>query len=424
MMNETLDKFRKLTKVFDPIYRPYEDAKDGPGDSYVPEAHEEYRRNLVQALELNESVKWLVAGQPGCGKTTMLLSVAQHLRKQGRLVVFVDLESLLSVQDLSWVELYLAVIFQILEETRQQRVSFLPATLEYARSSLQRLYERGTVDSTHDGLIAAVREILSIARIGKELRDELREQVRRTGEDPLRLLRLLLADIKSNRPIVIVDGIDKVAPDQARTKFLSDDAKTPLDDTPGATVLTIPISLVYEPAYNLLSERYNNAEGAVLSAVRLYDFDSNTRKRQLSDKGIEVLQRVIRARIDPIDPEIITPAAMQRAIVGSGGNMRELARCLQNSVIKASVRNSPYIDEEHVAAFIADKRESFRRGLSPEFLPVLEKVRKEYKLEGPGEITKLLLYGLWIVEYRNGQAWYSLPNPVEQLLESLERRSS
>lgn len=73
MMSDTFDKFRQLTKVFDPIYRPYEDAKGGPGESYVPEAHEEYRGNLIRALELSESVKWLVAGQPGCGKTTMLL---------------------------------------------------------------------------------------------------------------------------------------------------------------------------------------------------------------------------------------------------------------------------------------------------------------------------------------------------------------
>lgn len=424
MMTDTFDKFRKLTKVFDPIYRPYEDAKGGPGESYVPEAHEDYRGNLIQALELSESVKWLVAGQPGCGKTTMLLSVAQHFRKQDRLVVFVDLENLVAVQDLSWVELYFAIMYELLEETRRRKILISDATIDTTRGWLERVQMQGQISSDTQSVAGALQQLLSMARKGRDLREELRKQVKSIDVEPADFLNAMLSDVAVHRPIVIVDGVDKLAPDVARDRFLKDGESPPLYDTFGATVLTIPISLVYEPAYNLLSERYNNAEGAVLSAVRLYDFDSNTRKRQLSDKGIEVLQRVIRARIDPIDPEIITPAAMQRAIVGSGGNMRELARCLQNSVIKASVRNSPYIDEEHVAAFIADKRESFRRGLSPEFLPVLEKVRKEYKLEGPGEITKLLLYGLWIVEYRNGQAWYSLPNPVEQLLESLERRSS
>ena len=104
--------------------------------------------------------------------------------------------------------------------------------------------------------------------------------------------------------------------------------------------------------------------------------------------------------------------------------MRELARLLQASVVKAHVREASFLDEEHVSAAIADRRESFRRALSPEFRPVLEKVQKEHKLEGPGEVTRLLLYGLWVMEYRNGEAWYSLPNPVEQLLESLERRGT
>jgi energy-coupling factor transporter ATP-binding protein EcfA2 len=424
MMSDTLDKFRKLTKVFDPIYRPYEDAKGGPGASYVPEAHEEYRGNLVQALELNESVKWLVAGQPGCGKTTMLLSVAQHLRKQGRLVVFVDLESLVSVQDLSWVELHFAIMFELLEETKRQKMIVSAATIDRTRGWLERIQVQGQISSDVQSVASALQQLLSMARKGRDLREELRKQVKSIDVEPADFLNAMLEDVAVHRPIVMVDGVDKLAPDVARTRFLKDGESPPLYDTFGATVLTIPISLVYEPAYNLLGERYNNAESAVLPAVRLYDFDSKTRKRQFSDKGLDVLQRVIRARIDPIDPEIITPAAMQRAIVGSGGNMRELARCLQNSVIKASVRESPFIDEEHVAAFIADKRESFRRALSPEFRPVLEKVRKEYKLEGPGEVTKMLLYGLWIMEYRNGEAWYSLPNPVEQLLESLERRSS
>lgn len=424
MMSDTLDKFRKLTKVFDPIYRPYEDAKDGPGESYVPEAHEEYRENLVQALELSESVKWLVAGQPGCGKTTMLLSVAQHLRKQGRLVVFVDLESLLSVQDLSWVELHFAIMFELLEEARRQKITFSAATLDQTRGWLERIQMQGQISSDEQSIGLALQQLLSMARRGRDLREELRKQVKSIDVEPVDFLNAMLADVASYRPIVIVDGVDKLAPDVARARFLKDGESPPLHDTLGATVLTIPISLVYESAYNLLSERYNNAESAVLPAVRLYDFDLKTRKRQFSEKGLDVLQRVIRVRIDPIDPEIITGAAMHRAIIGSGGNMRELARCLQNSIIKAHVRKSSVIEEEHVAAVIADKRESFRRALSPDFRPVLEKVRKEYKLEGPGEITKMLLYGLWIMEYRNGETWYSLPNPVEQLLESLERRSS
>lgn len=424
MMSDTLVKFRKLTQVFDPIYRPYEDATDGPGDSYVPEAHKDYRENLVRTLELNDRVKWLVAGQPGCGKTTLLMSVAQHLRAQGRLVVFVDLEKLVAVQDLTWIELHVAIMFELLSEAERGAVQVPASTLQRMSKWLGRVYARGQIEPSLTAVITSLRQFLSTAAKAKDLRDQLREQVKTVDEDPLDHLRQLLLDEDAHRPVVIVDGVDKLTPEEARARFLKDGQKPPLEDTPGATVLTIPISLVYEPTFNLLSEHYNNADSAVLPAVRLYDFDSVTRKRQISEKGLDVLQRVVHARVDPVDPEIVSPLAVKRAIIGSGGNMRELARLLQASVVKAHVRSASFMDEEHVAAAIADRRESFRRTLMPEFRPVLEKVQKEYRLDGPGDVTRMLLYGLWVMEYRNGEAWYSLPDPVEQLLVSLERRKA
>ncbi|HRI63428.1 MAG TPA: hypothetical protein PK156_04300 [Polyangium sp.] len=424
MMSDTLKKFRELTKVFDPIYRPYEDAQDGPGDSYVPEAHKDYRENLVRTLELNDRVKWLVAGQMGCGKTTLLLSAAQHLRAQGRLVVFVNLEKIVRVADLSWIELHVAIIAELLLEADRRAMPVSVPTLERIEKWLAVVFARAQVAPNVQAVIAGLQLFLSTVGKAKDLRDQLREKVKTINDDPLDHLRQLLFDMDAHRPVVIVDGVDKWSPEYARERFLTEGEKQPLEDTPGATVLTIPISLVYEPTFNVLSEHYNNADNAVLPAVRLYDFDGQTRKRQTSEKGLEVLQRVVRARVDPVDPEVVSPLAVRRAIIGSGGNMRELARLLQASVVKAHVREASFVDEEHVAAAIADRRESFRRTLMPEFRPVLEKVQKEYRLDGPGDVTRMLLYGLWVMEYRNGETWYSLPDPVEQLLVSLERRKA
>ena len=109
-MLDTRGKFRELTRVFDPIYQPRQSDDDGPGDSYVPETHEGYRRQLEAALDLNDNAKLLVAGQPGCGKTTLLLSLTAAMRREGRVVAFVDLEAQTAVQDLDPVEMYLAVL--------------------------------------------------------------------------------------------------------------------------------------------------------------------------------------------------------------------------------------------------------------------------------------------------------------------------
>jgi len=419
-MSDPRAKFRELTRVFDPIYRPYEAAADGPGSSYVPEAHEDYRKQLEAALDLNDNAKLLVAGQPGCGKTTLLLSVAHRLRQEGRVVAFVDLEAQTAVQDLGAVEMYLASMAELLSEAKKLGAALDPATVEGCRAWLEQMQEGAPVPADPQAMADALRRYLSSVRESNLLRDELRRQVKQGGSDPLDLLGRLLLNLEAQRPVVILDGLDKLPPVQARDTFL-DDKRKPMVEAPGAAILTIPLSLVYEPTFNVLSERYNNADSAVLPAVRLWDFDADKRERKQSERGTRILRRIVEARVDPIDPRVVMPEAMERAIRGSGGNIRELARLMQSSVLKAHVRRSSFVEEEDVVTAIADQRESFRRAYDPRFLPVLQKVRDEFRLEGPGEIPKQLIYGLWVLEYRNGIAWYSLPDPVEQLLQHLER---
>lgn len=423
-MSDARDKFRELTRVFDPIYQPRQDAADGPGASYVPETHEDYRRQLDAALDLNDSAKLLVAGQPGCGKTTLLLSVAQTLRKQGRIVAFVDLEAQTAVQDFDSVEMHLAALSEVLAEAERSGAKVSPETLQACRAWLDRVESREDTPAEPRSIIASLRRQLSLVRGDSGLREEMRQIVREVREDELfDCLSQALQDLADRRPVVILDGLDKLPPVRAGETFLND-KKKPMAEANGAAILTIPLSVVYEPTFNLLSERYNNAHNAVLPAVRLWDFDATNRRRTRSEKGVEILRKIVSARVNPVDPNVVMPDAMERAIVGSGGNIRELARLMQSAVVKAHVRLGSFIETMDIEAAIADRRESFRRAFDPLFLPLLQRVRTEYQLDESSNVAKQLLYGLWVIEYRNGSAWYSLPEPVEQLLRQMERASA
>src|SRR5262249_3187778 len=116
--------------------------------------------------------------------------------------------------------------------------------------------------------------------------------------------------------------------------------------------------------------------------------------------------------------------AMGLVLESSGGNLRELARLMQASIVKAVVRESPHIARHHVEEAIADQRESFGRVYQGRFLPVLLRVRAEHQLDNTDDIGKLLLYGLWVVEYRNGIVWYDLPLPVRRLVEQRHRKQT
>lgn len=424
VMSDVRAKFRELTRIFDPIYRPDQSAAGGPGASYVPEAHEDYRKKLEIALDLNDNVKLLVAGQPGCGKTTLLLRVRRKLREEGRIAAFVDLEAQTAVHDLGSVEMHVAAIAALLIEVKEVNAPLDPATLDACKRWIAELQSGIEPPVAPDELAAAFRRQLAAVQESKGIRDELRDRVKLgQSEDPQAILARLLNDLAPRRPVVILDGLDKLPPLQARGTFL-DDKKKPMVELPGSAILTIPLSVVYEPTFNVLGERYNNASDAVLPAVRPWELDAKTRQRTPSEHGLRVLRRIIAVRVEPIDPTIILPDAVDRAVVGSGGNIRELARLLQASVVKAALRRGSLIEPQDIEVAIADQRESFRRGLDPSFLPALRKVRDEYSLEGFNEVSKQLLYGLWVTEYRNGYVWYSLPLAVEQLLDHLERTRS
>jgi len=423
-MADLRTKFRQLTRVFDPIYRPEQDLTGGRGTSYVPETHEDYRKQLDAALDLNDNVKLLVAGQPGCGKTTMLRYLAHELRQAGRIVAFVDLEAQTAVQHLDSVEMYIAALAELLTETKRSGASLSAETLSACQGLVAQLQSGMEIPAEPGAIAGLLQRQLAAVRSDNALRDELRLMVKQGSEhDPFLLLSRALEDLNGRRPVIILDGLDKLPPPRARQTFL-DNEKKPMAEARGAAILTIPLSVVYEPTFNVLSERYNNADSAVLPAVRLWDFDKDKRLRTLSEKGSKILRKIVSARVDPIDPKIVMPEAIERAIIASGGNIRELARFVQASVIKAHVRHGSFIEAVDIEAAIADQRESFRRAYDPRFRSLLERVRTEYRLDDSSDVAKQLLYGLWVTEYRNGIAWYSLPDPVEQLLRHLERTDS
>lgn len=418
-MADARKRFQELTRVFNPIYRLQGGSSQGLGTAYIADAHADYRRHLVGALDLNDHAKLLAAGQPGCGKTTMLQSITQSLLEAGRVAVFVDLEVHTAIQDVGLHELHLAAITELLALAEGGRAAVSPEGLELAARFADRILGP---DST-TVLSERFRGVLRGAHDDPEQRRVLRNAAAyEPTATPATVLARLLDDLADQRPVVILDGLDKLPPKEAREFFLRD--SKPMVDMPGAAVLTIPLSLVYEPSFNVLSERYDNADSSVLPAVRLYEFDSDARRRTRFEPGFEVLRRIVRARTETIDADVIEPDTVDRAIEGSGGNIRELARLLQASLVKAYVRGGEFVERQDVEAAIADQRESFRRTLQPRFVDVLRNVRDNFQLSNVDDIGKQLLYGLWVMEYRNGITWYALPVPVEQLLQQIDRSAS
>lgn len=367
-----------------------------------------------------------MAGQPGCGKTTLLLSLAGALREAGRLVVFVDMELATAVHALGAAEMHLAVLAGILAEAEREHRVIPGEVVERRRRWLQGLTDDRDLPTEPAALAQRLLSFLSALRSDAGLRAELRSQVSKGGDkDPLSLVSPLLDALAEARPVLILDGLDKLPPEPAREYFLIKERK-PMADAACAAILTVPLSVVYEPDFNVLRDGYLNAESAVLPALRLHSLvkADGSQLRKHSPEGLALLRRIVceRVKAAQVEAGLIEDEAIDLVIEGSGGNLRELARLMQASIVKAVVHEAPQVARSHVEEAIADQRESFGRVLEERFLPALRRVRDDYQLDNTDQIGKLLLYGLWVVEYRNGTVWYDLPLPVRRLLERRERK--
>lgn len=408
-LTEAQAKLSALSRAFDPLFVPGDD-----GRFYVETVHHAFRQQLEVSLAFNPNSKLLVAGQPGCGKTTLLTRIAAHLREAGRQVAFVNLELVAAVQDLSLLELHLATLAELLTEV-DALAPDLVADVGVWLASFGR-HQVGQGGSK--ALAEALTRLLSLSRDDPSVRREMREMVRSNAAmDPLRLLHRLLRELEPRLPVVILDGLDKMPPEQARVFFLESSNK-PLADGPGAAVLTMPLSIVYEAQFNQLRERYLNADNAIVPAVKIYTFDG---VRTRNEQGYEVLRQIVEARVAPDVADLLEDDAINRAIEASGGNIRELARIIHASVIKTVIRGAHRVETIDVEAVIIDQRESYRRAFKERFLPALRRVRDKFELENEDDVGKDLLYGLWVVEYRNERAWYSLPVAVEKLIGQIEK---
>lgn len=410
-------------RLFDPLFRDDGAGTGALGAFFVREAHADFRAQLMASLSLNDQAKLLVAGQPGCGKTTLLLTVLDDLRADGRVAAFVDLESDTSVQDLALTEIHIAACVELIRQISARGLPIHDPTLQRGIDWLA-LVGSQSAQPTPSGVADAFASILRAARDNAALRRVVRESSGQEGvPDPGLMLQGLLGDLSSHepshRPVVIFDGLDKLPPARAREVFLGAKIK-PMASMPGTTILTIPLSMVYEPDYAILTEQYHNADSAVLPAVRAFELDEQRNVRE-SREGRGVLGKIVRTRVSSIDAALVDEDAIDRAIESTCGNIRELARLIQASIVKATVQQASQIKRHHVEAAIEDQRETFRRAYQPKFLPVLQRIRDVHELDNVDDVARMLLYGLWAMELRNGQAWYLLPGPVQMLLRQLER---
>lgn len=180
-------------------------------------------------------------------------------------------------------------------------------------------------------------------------------------------------------------------------------------------IFNVPISLFYSSEGTRLT--FSNRFLLVDTPVYQQDHSPNPR-------GRNAVKAVLAARMDL---SLVKPEALERLIVASGGNLRDLFALVNYAADTAVLRDATIINEEDADAAILNLRSDYERrlGMSPFDLEAVSYGEKAdlllriYHNEQDAQMTDAALYSLLrarAVQEFNGQRWFGVHPLVVDIL--------
>ena len=220
--------------------------------------------------------------------------------------------------------------------------------------------------------------------------------------------------------LVIIDDLDKL--DWKLVREIYQDNINALFQPHLKTVFTIPIAAIRDIELRTILQ---TASGNPVQQMEVAKFFSKAQRHQPDadpvKAKVDVFLEILKKRV-PSD--LTEPETAQKIVQHSGGVVRELVRiargCCSQCLLK--LRSDPtiqslQIDDEILHLALRDIRNDFAASLGENRYEILTTI---YHEAAPASVTDseflVLLYGLYILEYRNDDLWYDVHPVVVELL--------
>lgn len=361
--------------------------------------------------------KQLISGHRGCGKSTELLRLKAELEAKAFLVVYFDVEELLDMVDLSYLDILLSIAKQTMEEMERNDINVNSALItdlyDWFSDKIvenQKSTSGSASLKTEAGVDAKIPFLKLLAKLTAEIkatssrREITRKNLKRELNVFIERLNKLLLDARNAAKqanysdlVLIVDGLEKMHFEQldddssTHTRLFVDHAEQ-LTAPECHIVYTMPISLAYNAN---LGNDFDDPE--VIPMIKM------------NDAGIACLRQVIAKRID-IEAVFDDPSAIDELSRLSGGVMRDLIRLIRltTDTDKATIgaNEIKYAKTKLVM--------SYDRLLKNEELKQLRWIVENHRVTGDKEFGRMLNQRL-ILEYQNGERWADIHPALREI---------
>lgn len=399
------------------VFTPDAPPESSP-DFYIDRERNPFKelKNLLLHSRLHDKV--LFTGHRGSGKSTELNRLASDPEIQGRFfIVKFDIMKELDINDVRYVDVLLSIAANIFDQAVRARLKLGQELLQDLKAWRDRVEKVVVTEKKLEGSLEGGLQAFLVGLRTKITGSKAeREEVRQVVEPELSLFLGLLDKIieaaklalpASQELLVVIDDLDKIPNAQlARALYL--DTGLYLSRPRCKMIYTVPLALHYAPAFKNVLDNF----GVSYFLPNVAPWHEREAKET---PGFETMKGFVARRMEL---NLIEEGALERAIHHSGGVMKEMARIMHLSCLKALTKDRSRIAVDITDEVVADLRNLFDRSLEEEEYPALAVVHNMKHL-GAGDLSLRLLNEGKAIEYQDGKRWCDV-NPI--ILPLLRRR--
>ncbi len=367
-------------------------------------------RNINRSAD-NVQVKMLFTGHRGSGKTTELLRLKEELESNEYFTIYMDVETLLDLGSLNYLDVLVAIAKQIHETLHEQNIPLNKELLEQIASWFAEKIMEDDTQIKHQAKvntgIKAGLEIPFFAQIFANItaniktassrRETIRTNLKREISVFINYLNTLIAEARQSVKkagkkdlVLIVDGIEKMHYEldkeghSTHSKLFVQHAEQ-LRSPECHIIYTVPVSLAYNQ--NL------GADFDQIIVLPMVKTDSD---------GIERLVDVIGQRV-AIDKVFESRELLERLAKTSGGVVRDLMRLVRMS----TDTDNEKLSEEDIEYAINTMKKEYDRLIRNDDIERFQHIIDTQRIQFDEDYSRLLNLRL-VLEYQNGDRWADL----------------
>ncbi len=360
----------------------------------------------------------LFTGHRGSGKSTELLRLKKELQNRKFFAIYIDVEELLDLADIDYLDVLLSIAKQTEEELRKSDISLNKELLnnlgqwfaekiienKQSRELSAGLKTQAEAEAKMPFFAKLMANLTAEIKTASSRRVTTRQKLEREQADFITRLNVLLTNARSKVQkndykdiVLIVDGLEKM-----HYRILDDKQSS------HAHLFVVHAEQLKAPCCHIV---YTMPISLAFNANLGNDFDDVQLLPmvKMNDGGIACLKKVIAQRVD-VDATFQDPNAINELVGLSGGVMRDLMRLM---------RLATDTDETKISASEIDYakktliREYDRLLRDDEFEQLLW-VHTNHRVTGDESYARLLNLRL-ILEYQNGDRWADIHPALMQV---------